>query len=169
MRRKLLWTCLFGTVVVVTGCGGGGGGGGTSATMGGATYRQVPFSAPVRVGTVTPIASTTYENDSSSLYSANLSGNGDDLIMAGRAGSSNQGSYPDYNINIFSWSNGQLVNKTSQWFSGIDNRITGTEPSVKFADFDGDGRLDMYVAPNTDNDLVHADDELVWDTVEFYD
>jgi hypothetical protein len=51
---------------------------------------------------------------------------------------------------VFGWSDGQLINKTSQWFLGTDNRITGTEPSVKFADFDGDGKLDMYVAPNTD-------------------
>jgi hypothetical protein len=150
MRRKLLWIALFGTVVVVTGCGGGGGGGGVSATMGGATYRQVPFSTPVRVDSVKPIASTTLESDSSALYTASLSGNGEEMITAGRSGTQNQGSYPDYNLNVYGWSNGTLVNRTSQWFSGTDNRITGTEPSVKFADFDGDGRLDMYVAPNTD-------------------
>ena len=152
MRRKLLWIALFGTVVIITGCGGGGGGGGsgTSATMGGATYRQVPFSTPIRVDSVKPIASTTLESDSSALYTASLSGTGEEVITAGRSGTQNQGSYPDYNLNIYGWSNGQLVNKTSQWFAGTDNRIRGTEPSVKFADFDGDGRLDMYVAPNTD-------------------
>lgn len=152
MRRKLLWIALFGTVVVITGCGGGGGGGGsgTSATMGGATYRPVPFVTPIRVDSVKPIASTTLESDSSALYTASLSGTGEEVITAGRSGTQNQGSYPDYNLNIYGWSNGQLVNKTSQWFAGTDNRIRGTEPSVKFADFDGDGRLDMYVAPNTD-------------------
>ena len=151
MRRKLLWVALFGTVIVVTGCGGGGsGGGGLSATMGSATYRQVPYSTPVRVDSVKPIASTTLESDSSALYTASLSGNGEEVITAGRSGTQNQGSYPDYDLNIYGWSNGTLVNRTSQWFSGTDNRIRGTEPSVKFADFDGDGRTDMYVAPNTD-------------------
>lgn len=152
MRRKLLWVALFGTVIVITGCGGGGGGGGggMSATMGGATYRQVPFSTPIRVDSVKPIASTAVEYDSSALYTAQLSGTGEELITAGRSGTQNQGSYPDYDLNVYGWSNGQLVNKTSQWFSGTDNRIRGTEPSVKFADFDGDGRTDMYVAPNTD-------------------
>ena len=58
MRRKLLWVALFGTAIVVTGCGGGGGGGGLSATMGSATYRQVPYSTPVRVDSIKPIAST---------------------------------------------------------------------------------------------------------------
>jgi len=152
MRRKLLWVALFGTVIVVTGCGGGGGGGG-----GGSPYnspnpilRQVPYSTPVRVDSVKPIASTTLESDSSALYTASLSGSGEEVVTAGRSGTQNQGSYPDYDLNIYGWSNGQLVNRTSQWFSGTDYRIRGTEPSVKFADFDGDGRTDMYVAPNTD-------------------
>jgi hypothetical protein len=104
----------------------------------------------VRVDSVKPIASTTLESDSSAFYTASLSGNGEEVVTAGRSGTQNQGSYPDYDLNIYGWSNGTLVNRTSQWFSGTDNRIRGTEPSVKFADFDGDGKLDMYVAPNTD-------------------
>ena len=157
MQRKLLWTCLFGTVIVITGCGGGGGGGGG----GGSPYnspspilRPVPYSTPVRVGTVKPMNSTAFESDSSALFSQNLSGNGEELITAGRAGTTQQGTYPTYNLNIFGWNNGTLVNQTSQWFSGTDNVILGTEPSVKFADFDGDGRKDMYVASYSDNAQV---------------
>ena len=153
MKRKLLWIALFGTVVVITGCGGGGGSGGPGDSPYISTnpiLRPVPFSTPVRVDSITPIASTTLESDSSAMYTASLSGTGEEVVTAGRSGTQNQGSYPDYNLNIYGWQNGQLVNKTSQWFSGSDNRITGTEPSVKFADFDGDGKLDMYVAPNTD-------------------
>ena len=154
MRRKLLWACLFGTVIIVTGCGGGGGGAGNSGSAymppGVPVYREVPYSTPVRVGSVTPINSTAREYDSSAMFAENLSGTGEELITAGRSGTSNQGSYPTSNLNVFGWSNGTLVNQTSQWFSGTDNVILGTEPSVKFADFDGDGRKDMYVAPNTD-------------------
>ena len=152
MRRKLLWACLFGTVVVITGCGGGGGGGGGSSPYNSPSpiLRPVPYSTPVRVGSVTPINSTAREYDSSAMFAENLSGTGEELITAGRSGTSNQGSYPTSNLNVFGWSNGTLVNQTSQWFSGTDNVILGTEPSVKFADFDGDGRKDMYVAPNTD-------------------
>jgi hypothetical protein len=95
--------------------------------------------------------STAFESDSSALFSQNLSGNGEELITAGRAGTTEQGSYPTYNLNVFGWSNGSLVNQTSQWFSGTDNVILGTEPSVKFADFNGDGKKDMYVASNSDN------------------
>jgi hypothetical protein len=56
-------------------------------------------------------------------------------------------------LSIWGWQNGTLVNKTGQWFSGTDNVIVGTEPSVKFADFNGDGKMDMYVAPNTDTNV----------------
>jgi hypothetical protein len=56
MRRKLLWVCLFGTVVVVTGCAGGGGGGAGGPGGGGSTsnpvLRSVPYSTPVRVDAI---------------------------------------------------------------------------------------------------------------------
>jgi hypothetical protein len=135
-------------VVFLAACGGGGGGGGGSTSS---YLRQVPYSTPTRVGSITPINSTAREYDSSALYAESLSGSGQELITAGRSGSSNQGSYPTYNLNVFGWSNGSLVNQTTKWFSGTDNVILGTEPSVKFADFDGDGKKDMYVSPNTDN------------------
>jgi hypothetical protein len=102
------------------------------------------------VTTVKAVESTSLESDSSALFTASLSGSGQELVSAGRSGTANQGAYPSWNLDVFGWSTGQLVNKTNQWFSGTDNQITGTEPSVKFADFDGDGRSDMYVAPNTD-------------------
>ena len=140
---------LVAQVVFLAACGGGGGGGSNSSYL-----RQVPYSTPTRVGSITPINSTAREYDSSAMYAESLSGTGEELITAGRSGTSNQGSYPTYNLNVFGWSNGTLVNQTSQWFAGADNVILGTEPSVKFADFDGDGKKDMYVSPNTDNTPV---------------
>jgi hypothetical protein len=85
------------------------------------------------------------------MYAENLTGTGQSLITAGRSSTTNGGSYPTYNLNIFDWENNQLVNKTSRWFSGTNNVILGTEPSVKFGDFNGDGKRDMYVSPNTDS------------------
>jgi hypothetical protein len=85
------------------------------------------------------------------MYAEDLTGTGQSLITAGRSGTTNGGSYPTYNLNVFDWENGQLVNNTSRWFGGTNNVILGTEPSVKFGDFNGDGKQDMYVAPNTDN------------------
>lgn len=134
----------------LAGCGGGGGGG----SGGGGSYvlPDVPFFAPVRVSSFTPINGSAGYN-SSALYAQNLSGSGQEIITAGRADmGSSTAPQQTYNINIWGWQNGSLVNKTSQWFANASNSIIGTEPSVKFADFNGDGKTDMYVAPNTDRE-----------------
>lgn len=146
------------TVFLLSACAGGGGGANnpgnsSSPTQGSgpSLTTTVPYATPVRVGSVTPINSSVYEYDSSAMYSENLTSTGESLITAGRSSTTNGGSYPTYNLNVFDWENGQLVNKTSQWFAGSTNVILGTEPSVKFGDFNGDGKRDMYVSPNTDN------------------
>lgn len=154
-RRTALSVSIALIVGTLTACGGGGGGGGGSSTMGPLVRPDVPYYAPVRVGTVTPVNSPEREYDSSSLYSQKLSDNsvsGNEVIIAGRM-APDAGTYYTYNLSIFGWQNGQLVDKSSQWFLGADRRIVGTEPSVKFADFDGDGRKDMYVSPYTDTNV----------------
>ena len=175
LRRSAIAVAVS-TVFLLSACAGGGGGSGantpgsstpptqgsgpstttTTTTTSGTTNtttttNSVPYATPVRVGSITPINSAVYESDSSAMYAENLTGTGQSLITAGRSGSTNGGSYPTYNLNVFDWENGQLVNRTSRWFGGTNNVILGTEPSVKFGDFNGDGRRDMYVSPNTDN------------------
>ena len=150
-RRTVLSVSISAAVATLSACGGGGGGGGGSPSP--IVRPDVPFYNPVRVGTVTPVNSSEREYDSSALFSANLSNTGSqEIVVAGRM-APDAGTYNTYNLNIFGWQNGQLVNQTTQWFSGNDNVILGTEPSVKFADFDGDGRADMYVAPHTDTSV----------------
>jgi hypothetical protein len=152
MRRKLLWTCLFGTVVVITGCGGGGGGGGTSATMGAFVRTEVPYHTPVRVATVDPLIGTTTMHAIVDTYAANISGGtGQDIVIAGRATEANSPTLPDTKLSIMSWQNGTLVDRTAQWFPGGINQISGTEPSVHFEDFFRTGRTDMFVAPSSDS------------------
>ena len=146
-KRTVLAVSIAAAVATLSACGGGGGGGGGYVRP---TSNPVPYYTPTRVASVTPINSTTVETDSSSMFSQSFSGTGQEVVVAGRSGSANSGTYPTYNLSIFGWSNGTLVDKTSQWFPGGINVITGSEPSVKFADFNGDGKVDMYVAPNTD-------------------
>lgn len=145
-KRTVLAVSISAAITTLTACGGGGGGGGPSYVR---ASNPVPFYTPTKVGTITPLVTTSQTSDSSALFSENLSGNGQELIIAGRA-SPNGSTFSSYNLSVFGWTNGTLVNKTNQWFSGTDNQIMGTEPSIKFADFNNDGRLDMYVAPNSD-------------------
>jgi hypothetical protein len=132
-------------------CGGGGGGG--STTLSPFVRASVPFHAPVRIDSVLPTDANTYVYNSSALISQDLRGNGiQSLILAGRM-APNGGTYHDYHMQIWDWQNGNLINATASWFAGDDNKITGTEPSVRFADFDRDGKIDMYVAPHTDTNV----------------
>jgi hypothetical protein len=151
-KRTVLAVSVSAAVASLTACGGGGGGGSPSPII--RSNYDVPYYTPTRVGSVTPVNSNEREYDSSALFAQSLSGSSQqELIVAGRM-QPDSGTYQTYNLSIFGWSNGNLIDKTSVWFNGSDNRIIGTEPSVKFADFNGDGRTDMFVAANTDSNVV---------------
>ena len=185
MQRKLLWVALFGTVVVITGCGGGGGGGSGGAGNPGTAYMapgvpisspvpsnpvssnpylrtEVPYSTPVRAGTVDPLVNNKFTHFVGDTYAASISGSGQDVIIAG--GSTAQSSSSDWvntRISMFSWSNGTLVDRTAQWFPDSSNIILGTN-SVKFADFFKSGRTDMVTAPYSDWSLTDNGPAYVW-------
>ena len=161
MRRKLLWLCLFGTVIVVTGCGGGGGGGGGG---GNSPYNspnpylraEVPYHTPVKVATVDPLvnvsSATGHKWAVTDTYTEDLNSSGNqDIIIGGRMTQSTPISeWGSNRISILSWNGSSYVDKTSQWFTGSENVILGTEPNIEFADFFKTGRKDMFVAPSTD-------------------
>lgn len=144
--------------LVLTACGGGGGGGGSSAGPTSVSQQSAPvvaaYEAPVRVGTVQITATPTDKATVSDIFTADITSSGNDsVIIAGRL---SQATHPtaanwvDSQITVLGWSNGQLVNQTANWFNGTNNVIKGTEPSVKFGDFLGNGKMGMYVAPSTD-------------------
>lgn len=164
MRRTTfkLNTIVLATTVVIAGCGGGGGGPGTSATLGGpgagsgSVGYRVPFSTPTKIDEFNPLITSTYNQSVTETFTADLTNTGkDNLIVAGRMSVSGA-AWKNSKLSLFGWSGNTFQNQTTQWFSGTDNQIIGTEPSVQFADFNGDSFLDMYVAPGTDSEAVDA-------------
>ena len=164
MKQKLLYTLLFGTVIVITGCGGGGGGGGATSYVSPdapvtpplSSGVKVPFSTPTAVGSVAPLGQGVTDWAITSSYSVDLTGTGaQNVVIAGRESASNTSKtdWKNATLSVFGWSGGKLVDQTSQWFSGTDNIIVGTEPSVKFGNFNGNGKSSMYVAPSTDGQV----------------
>jgi len=153
MKRKLLYVLMFGTAGLY-GCAGGGGGSGAGPSTGGGTSSSVyarsvvPYSTPVRVGTVDPLVNNSYRAFVGDTFVANISGSGQDLIIAGRSTASTD--WAPSRISMFSWQNNTLVDTTAQWFPNSINVIQGTEPSIQFADFFKTGRTGMFVSPNTD-------------------
>jgi len=163
---------LFATLVCVSllsACGGGGG-------PGGPNVRQNPISAPnpalPDVNFATPRLAGEFEffasgSDTlpvSDIFVEDLNNDSkEEVIIAGRMSQSatqlreaadqdaKNAAWENSNITLYEFNNDdQLVNRTSSWFTGADNVIIGTEPSLKFGDFDGDGNKDMAVGHSTD-------------------
>lgn len=166
MPQKTLVAILIGSLIL-TGCGGGGGGGGSSSSPSptvvapgnpvqpapSPTLNPVPFATPVRVGAYQATNSTQGYTDYSATYAQDLNGDGtQEVVVAGRTipyiGANNQQN--TYNLTVWGWEGGTLKDQTSKYFQSGQNTVMGTEPSVKFGDFNGDGKPDMFVAHSTD-------------------
>ena len=138
-------------------CGGGSGGGPRPVVDNpGNSF----YTTPVSQGTVDPLAgsaSRTHAVFDSFIEDIDGDGAQDDIVFVGRRTNTNDPTeWIDSRISMMSFENGRLVDKTSQWFSGTDNIIKGSEPSVQFTDFFKTGRKDMFVAHSTDNEVVRG-------------
>jgi hypothetical protein len=147
------------TAVMLQACGGGGGN--PIIRPDSTSTGNVPFYTPTKIANISTSPSVVPSNLSTvgDIFTADLSGSGSqNVIFAGRVvQDANNTPWVNSQITIFGWQNGQLVNQTSQWFSGTDNVIVGTEPSVKFGDFLGNGKIGMYVANSTDRAVYGPD------------
>jgi len=87
------------------------------------------------------------------MFFADLNGDGiEEIIIAGRMSQpATAATWQFTRMHILGWNTGSLAMEDSQWFTNNnDNLIFGTEPSIKFADFNGDGRRDIWIAPSAD-------------------
>lgn len=118
------------------------------------------YSFPGYQGTIDPLAgSNTSVAVVYDTYISDIDGDGasDDVIFAGRqTATTDTANWVNSRISMMSFENGQLVDKTSQWFNGTDNIMPGTEPDIEFTDFFKTGRNDMFVSHSTDNAVVRG-------------
>jgi hypothetical protein len=135
-------------------CGGGSGGG---PVVGGPGPSNGYYTTPVNQGVIDPLVATDSSYVVFDSFIDDIDGDGaaDDIIFAGRK-TGNQQTENKSQISMWSFENGRLVDKTSQWFSGTDNQILGTEPAIDFVDFFKNGRKDMLVSHSTDASVVYG-------------
>jgi hypothetical protein len=163
--RQSAMAIAISTVFLLTACGGGGGGGSNSYVKPDTppTYlrTQVPYTTPVRVGTVDPLVNNSYGYFVGDTYTATITGSGQDVIIAGASTHTNTDQWVNTRLSMFSWQNGTLVDKTAQWFPNDSNVILGTS-AVKFSDFFKSGRTDMFTAPYSDGSVADNGPAYVW-------
>ena len=158
-NRTLLVTT---TSLILVACGGGGGGGGSPSYIkpGTTSTNSYAVGSPSLVATINPFVTGSIYSAGVNMYTADLAGNGTQaVVLAGAENhnvnlvdSTSAANYTNTKLSVFGWSNGQLVDQTSQWFSGADNVITGTF-KASFGNFNGSGRQSMFIAPGTDGIL----------------
>jgi hypothetical protein len=141
------------TAVVLVGCGGGGGGGANLSTTSNTIVRSsVSYHTPSSVNHFVPLANSGINALIADVFTKDLNNDAvEEVVVGGRKTQpSTSANWRNFNMQVYGWNTGTFSNETSTWFSGTDNTIVGTEPSIKFADFNGDGNMDMFVAPSTD-------------------
>ena len=145
---------VVGITVVFAGCAGGGGSSNLTNTS--------SYNTPVLAGTIDPLVGTSEGYAITTIKSKDINADGvDEVVIGGRESQLFvDANHQKNQLAIFGWNNNstKLTNETSTWFSGSDNVITGTEPSIKFGNFTGQtgDQLDMFVAGGTDSDGVLA-------------
>lgn len=95
----------------------------------------------------------TYSVAVRDLYPVDLDGDGnEEVIFAGFESQPNKpAKYDNTRLQIFGWSNGRLVNQTTQWLPSGAEMIEGTN-DIAFGDFNGDRKIDFFTTAYTDMD-----------------
>ena len=168
--RYLLFCLVF-----LSACGGGGGGPSGSPLVrpsvdpergGGGVTPQ--YAAPRKAGEYKLFTSGSTTSPVQDIFVQDLNNdNKEEIVIAGRMSQSaselttapNQdaknAAWENSELSIFGWNGSdQLENQTSSWFTGNENQIIGSEPSIKFGDFDGDNNVDMVVGHSTDMEFL---------------
>ena len=149
---------ILASAVVIAGCGGGGPSGSNVNSGTGYLRSSVSYATPLKINHFTPLTGTGINARVSNVFVEDLNNDSvDEVVVGGRqTQSSTAATWRNTNMQLYGWNTGSFTNETSTWFSGTDNEIVGTEPSIKFGDFNGDGNIDMFSAPSTDMSELYA-------------
>lgn len=136
------------TIVVMAACGGGGGGGGSSLNAGNSFFGPATLA-----GTFSYYRDGSQNNPVSYLYAKDIDGDGLDevFMVAFETQPNTPAQYSPTGVRVFGWKAGVFQDLTAQWLPGGLDQVGGVG-DVAFGDFDGDGRLDVFLSAYTDMD-----------------
>ena len=102
-------------------------------------------------GTFSYYRDGSQNNPVSYLYAHDLNGDGVDevLFVAFETQPNTPAQYSNTSVHIFGWQAGVFAEVTQQWLPGASNQVEGVG-DVAFGDFNGDGRVDVFLSGYTD-------------------
>jgi len=147
--------------LALTACGGGGGGGGgLSSTLSPYQRSSVPYYTPQSGGSFQTLANGSTMSVIQDVFAQDLNNDSvQEVVVGGRmsAGGADASNWSNHNLQVYGWNRASTFsNETGSWFSGVSNSVQGTEPAIRFGDFNGDGHVDMFVAPSTDGKMTNT-------------
>jgi len=147
---------IIASTVILAGCGGSGGG------PIGVVRNTVPYHTPTQINHFTPqIRAESLHAYEAQVYTKDLNNDKSEEVVVSGMDSSKQNL--GFNMQVYGWNTGSFKNETKAWFTGNDNQIVGGV-DVEFADFNGDGNLDMHLAGGTDTNDYYADQLVFFNT-----
>lgn len=139
--------------LVLSACGGGGGG----SYGGGIVRSNVPFYTPTGINHYSPLVTSVYTTPSTEIFAKDLNSDSVDEVVVSAVAFNSQytlGGWKNSNLQVYGFNSGSFKNETSTWMpGGINQYLGGT--SVRFGDFNGDGKIDMFAATFSDTN-IHA-------------
>ena len=147
--------------LLLSACGAGGGGGGTPGSNPNASAIPTTVQAVATfLGTKTLAGTFTYYRDGSVstpisyMYARDINNDGvDEVFFVAFAVQRNTlSTYGSTSVHIFGWENNVFKEITSTWLPGISNQVEGVGDLV-FGDFNGDGKIDVFLSAYTDTDV----------------
>lgn len=167
--KSFLHVLLLLLISLFSACGGGGGGTPTPkvATEGNTPTTDAVVSANPEVLTLARVMAYSNERKVGQVFNAEVADiNGDqleDVILTGWAvdwGSTARNSFVDLKI-LIQQADGTLVDKSAEFFQAGENSIHGAQ-RILVEDFDGDGRLDIFLGGFQDQPSHQAPSVLFW-------
>jgi hypothetical protein len=145
--------------LLLSACGAGGGG----PSAPGARNNVIPTTVQAVatfLGTKTLAGTFTYYRDGSVstpisyMYARDINNDGvDEVFFVAFAVQRNTlSTYGSTSVHIFGWENNVFKEITSTWLPGISNQVEGVGDLV-FGDFNGDGKIDVFLSAYTDTDV----------------
>lgn len=152
--KSLLVFVFFVLGLTLAGCGGGGA---SNISLTNSSDLMPP--GPEIFAAASGSASFSYYRDGSSrnpvsfMYARDLDGDGVDeiLFVSFETQPNMPQNYSNTSVHILGWEDAVFKDLTSKWLSGTEGQVEGVGDAC-FGDFNGDGRLDVFLSAYTDMD-----------------